>query len=134
MTRVLVVEDDQDVRDTVCETLEDAGYRVSTATNGLLALKALEVLSAREEQAAREEQSTLPRLILLDLMMPVMDGEQFLRALRKNPRLSPLPVVLLTADSHAVTQAIRLGANHGLRKPVQLNDLIAAVAKYCEGR
>lgn len=128
MKHVLVVEDDQDVRDTVCETLEDIGYAVSTATNGLLALNALEASCAREAERA------LPGLILLDLMMPVMDGERFLQELRKDPRFSALPVVLLTADGHAATKAVRLGANHGLRKPVQLNDLIATVSKYCEDR
>jgi CheY-like chemotaxis protein len=132
MRRVLVVEDDQDVRDTVCETLEDVGYTVSTATNGLLALEALE--SALDAQSAPGAESTLPDLILLDLMMPVMDGERFLRELRKHPQLSALNVVLLTADSHALTQGIRLGANQGLRKPVQLSDLIATVSKYCDHR
>lgn len=122
MKRVLVVEDDEDVRDTVCETLEDAGYAVSTAVNGLVALQALEALNV------------LPGLILLDLMMPVMGGEHVLQALRNDPRLSALPVVLLTADSHAVTQALGLGANHGLRKPVQFSDLIATVSKFCEDR
>lgn len=130
--RVLVIEDDQDVRDTVCETLEDAGYTVSTANNGLLALDALR--SAFDAQSALGSESTLPDLILLDLMMPVMDGERFLQELRRDPQLSTLVVVLLTADSCALAQGIRLGANQGLRKPVQLSDLMATVSKYCDRR
>jgi CheY-like chemotaxis protein len=54
--------------------------------------------------------------------------------MRKDPRLSALPVVLLTADRHATTQAVALGADHGLRKPVQLVDLIATVSKYYQDR
>lgn len=122
MKRVLLVEDDQDVREAVCETLEDVGFAVSTAANGLLALGAL---------AAANE---LPGLILLDLTMPVMNGEHFLRELRKNPRLSALHVVLFTANGHAVAEPVRLGADHGLRKPVQLHDLVATVSKYCGDR
>jgi two-component system, chemotaxis family, chemotaxis protein CheY len=116
---VLVVEDDQDVCDSVCDTLVDAGYAVSKAANGLIALQALEAATA------------LPDLVLLDLMMPVLDGECFLRELRGDPRLSALPVVLLTADRQATTQAVALGADHGLRKPVQLVELVATVSKYC---
>src|SRR5688572_2385178 len=91
---VLVVEDDQDVCDSVCDTLVDAGYAVARATNGRLALNALEA------------PNELPDLVLLDLMMPVIDGEQFLQEVRKDPRLSALPVVLLTADRQALARAV----------------------------
>jgi CheY-like chemotaxis protein len=117
---ILIVEDDQDVRDALSETLVDAGYAVSTAVNGALALRAL--------RASNE----LPRLVLLDLMMPVMDGERFLQEMRKDPRLSVLPVVLLTADGRAVTQAATFGHSDGLRKPVQRGDLLFTIAKYCK--
>jgi two-component system, chemotaxis family, chemotaxis protein CheY len=119
---ILVVEDDQDVCESVCDSLLDAGYAVAKASNGEVALRALEAPNA------------LPGLVLLDLMMPVIDGERFLKEMRKDPRLSTLPVVLLTADRRATDQAIALGANHGLRKPVHLNDLIATVSKYCQDR
>jgi DNA-binding response OmpR family regulator len=115
---VLVVEDDQDVCESVCDTLTDAGYAVAKASNGLLALHALEAPNA------------LPGLVLLDVMMPVIDGEHFLQELRKDPRLCALPVVLLTADRQAAAKAVALGADYGLRKPVQLLELVATVSKY----
>lgn len=118
--KVLYVEDDEDLCDVVSETLEDAGYAVSIAANGAIAMTAL--------QAA----SDLPCLILLDLMMPVMDGEHFLQEMRRDPRLSAVPVVLLTADGHATTKAVTLGVHGGLGKPVELNDLLSTVSTYCE--
>ncbi len=117
---VLVIEDDQDVSDAMSETLGDAGYAVATARNGAIALSAL--------RAARE----LPALILLDLMMPVMDGAHFLMVMRNDARLATLPVVLVTADGHATTKAARLGVQGGIKKPVQLNELLFTVAKYCQ--
>jgi two-component system, chemotaxis family, chemotaxis protein CheY len=116
---VLIVEDDQDVCDAVSETLVDAGYAVLTAMNGALALSAL--------RASNE----LPCLILLDLMMPVMDGERFLQEMGKDPRLSRLPVVLLTADGPAITDAVTHLHLDGLRKPVEMSDLLLTVSKYC---
>jgi CheY-like chemotaxis protein len=117
--QVLVVEDNDDIRDAVAESLGDAGYGVWVAANGVIALRAL------------RESPDLPCLILLDLMMPVMDGAEFLQEMRSDPRLSALPVVLVTADGNAITKAAALGTHGGLRKPVQLNDLLATVSKYC---
>ena len=118
--KVLYVDDDEDLCDVVCETLEDAGYGVSIARNGAIAMSALKAAS------------DLPCLILLDLMMPVMDGEHFLQEMRKDPRLSAVPVVLLTADGHATTKAVTLGVHGGLGKPVQLGDLLSTLSKYCQ--
>lgn len=118
--RVLVVEDNDDIREAVAESLEDAGYGVWLAANGAIAMNAL------------RESTDLPFLILLDLMMPVMDGAQFLQEMRGDPRLSELPVVLVTADGSAVTRATALGTHGGLQKPVQLDDLLSTVAKYCQ--
>ncbi len=116
---VLYVDDDEDLCDVVTESLEDAGYAVSTAANGAAAMRLL--------QAATD----LPCLIFLDLMMPVMDGEQFLQEKCRDPRLSEVPVILVTADGHATAKATALGVHGGLRKPVQLDDLLSTVARYC---
>lgn len=120
--QVLIVEDDQDVSDAVTDSLRDAGYGVTATVNGTLAIGAL--------QASDD----LPGLILLDLMMPEMDGAEFLQEIKKDPRLAGLPVVLMTADGHAHKKATAMGADAGLRKPVQLKDLLATVAKYCHRR
>src|SRR5215212_2491309 len=82
---VMVVEDDFTIRETLRELLEDEGYRVTQASNGAEALACLRT-------------NGTPRLILLDLMMPVMDGVEFRRALQKDPRLSDIPMVVLSAD------------------------------------
>lgn len=83
---IMVVEDDADVLDVIALTLEDHGYSVLVAANGR---QALDKLRAAEHR---------PALILLDLMMPVMDGRQFREAQRRDPALADVPVVLLSAD------------------------------------
>lgn len=115
---VLVIEDDRDVCDAVRDSLEDAGYGVVVAGNGAAALELL--CDLREP----------PGLILLDLMMPVMDGERFLEEVAKHPGWAAVPVVVLTADGQATTKATGLGAVCGLRKPVALEDLLAVVTRH----
>jgi CheY-like chemotaxis protein len=65
-------------------------------------------------------------------MMPEMDGTQFLQEMRTDPRLSALPVIVVTADGSAIAKATALGTHGGLRKPVQLDDLLSTVSKYCQ--
>lgn len=112
---VLLVEDDGDVRDAVADTLEEAGYRVWPARHGL------EALTALRERALR------PCLILLDLMMPVMDGWQFREEQARDPALAAIPVVALSA--HGGLE--KLPAAGHLRKPVELRALIDTVARFC---
>ncbi|HEX2688881.1 MAG TPA: response regulator [Kofleriaceae bacterium] len=114
------MEDNDDVRDAVAESLEDAGYGVWVAANGAIAIGEL------------RESDDLPCVILLDLMMPEMDGTQFLQEMRTDPRLSALPVIVVTADGSAIAKATALGTHGGLRKPVQLDDLLSTVSKYCQ--
>ena len=83
---ILVVDDDADIRDSVAEVLEDAGYRVQQAANGR---EALDYLQA----------SAYPCIILLDLMMPVMDGPQFRAAQQSKPTLAGIPVVVISAGA-----------------------------------
>lgn len=112
---ILVVEDDIDISDAIVAALEDEGHSVLTAANGE---EALELLGASAE---------VPRLILLDLMMPVMDGWQFRAAQRENPRLAGVPIVLLSADADVRDAAAQLGARGWLKKPVGLDALLHAV-------
>jgi CheY-like chemotaxis protein len=115
---VVMVDDDQDVRDAVCDRLEAAGYCVCGFSSGL---DALDWLRATEH---------LPPLILLDMMMPMMDGWQFREEQIQDPVLAAVPVVMLTAR-HDV--ACGPGVEQ-LRKPIKAGDLIAVVARYCGAR
>jgi len=117
MSPILIVEDDPDVRASLVEVLEDEGYRVATAGDGVEALHYLRGAPA------------LPRLILLDMMMPHMDGFQFRAAQSSDSVLSQIPVAVVTADDQAGRRATALGVNGYLRKPVQLTDLLALVEK-----
>jgi CheY-like chemotaxis protein len=113
---VLVVEDDFAIRETLRELLEDEGYDVSWASNGR---EALELLAHRA-----------PRVILLDLMMPVMDGWEFRVAQQKDPALARIPVVVISAD-HALDQKVAALAVDGwLAKPFELDALLTTLRRY----
>lgn len=112
--RVLVVDDDLDTRQTLAGLLGREGFAVSTAANGREALELL-------------RQSPLPDLILLDLAMPVMDGWQFSEAVRKDPALSAIPVIIVSEIDNARQQAAPLGAVALLSKPIALEQLLETV-------
>jgi CheY-like chemotaxis protein len=114
--RVLVVDDEQDIRNALKEVLTDEGYTVFTARNGK---DALDVLS-REGP---------PDLIVADILMPVMDGIELIEALRRDPGLSAIPVVVLSAASTSTPPEGTLV----LRKPIGLDLLLAAVRQFCPG-
>jgi CheY-like chemotaxis protein len=111
---ILIIDDDNDVREIVATVLATEGHEVSAAIDGVAAIDQL-------QRGAR------PSLILLDMMMPRLDGEGFMRSLRADPSLADIPVVILTAHPAARTKASELGAAGCLRKPVELDDLLAAV-------
>jgi CheY-like chemotaxis protein len=113
---VLVVDDDIDIRDAVAETLEDDGYAVLTAANGA---EALELLRTRR----------LPRVILLDLMMPLMDGYRFRAEQRKDPALATIPVIVITAGGFV--RSAELEAVAIFRKPIDVPQLLTSVAEQC---
>ncbi len=117
--KVLVIEDDADVRDAIVEVLEDQRYGWIAATNGA---EALDVLRDDPE----------PCVILLDLMMPIMDGWQFRRAQLGDPRLAQVPVVVLSAHADVNEAATQLGAAGHLRKPIELGRLMKVVEEHCE--
>jgi CheY-like chemotaxis protein len=112
---VLVVDDDPDIRETLRFVLEDAGYPVYCAENGR---EALEVLAHAERQ---------PGLILLDLMMPVMSGDEMLRALKAVHALAQIPVTIVTASGAPMPPL----ASGLLKKPVDLDVLLRMVDKLC---
>jgi CheY-like chemotaxis protein len=114
---ILVVDDDYDVRHGIAEILEDEGYLPAMAANGAEALQMLRL-------------GLRPRLILLDLMMPVMDGETFCRTWRTDADLQAIPVVIISADAAAKEKSHNCGATALLRKPVQLKTLLDTAEKY----
>jgi CheY-like chemotaxis protein len=113
---VLVVDDDPDIRETLRFVLEDAGYRVYSAENGR---EALEVLASIHP---------LPGLILLDLMMPIMSGDEMLRALKRVHALAEIPVTIVTASGAPMPPL----ASGLLKKPVDLDVLLRIVSKSCD--
>ena len=118
---VLVVEDDIDIRETVIDALLDEGYTAVGAVDGVAAL----------QQLRRMESP--PGLILLDLMMPRMNGMEFCAEKNADPRWSAVPVVILSADAQAVQRAKLCGAADCLRKPVKLDMLYATVSRFVAG-
>ena len=116
---ILVVDDDGDVREALSSVLESEGYDVVTAINGADALAHLRAAT------------TTPCVILLDLMMPVMDGFRFRSEQTSDLALSAIPVILLTADGNAQQKAATLGTAGFLKKPVDLDVLLDAVKCHC---
>lgn len=116
---VLIVEDDYDIREVLAEVLRDEGYEVTGASNGK---EAIEVLANGLSK---------PKLILLDLMMPVMSGWQFVAEQRKVPALASIPVVVVSADGNLQAKAESLNASGCLRKPIEIDTLLALVERYC---
>jgi CheY-like chemotaxis protein len=113
--RILVVEDDPSIREALAELLTEEGYAVASAANGAEALALLELEAP-------------PSLILLDLMMPVMDGWAFRSAQRRDPRLSRIPVLVLSASrvGDGGPEA-ELAADAFLQKPFDLEALVGFV-------
>jgi CheY-like chemotaxis protein len=116
MATVLLVEDNDDVREMMAVALQLAGNKVLAAANGQEALRVL------AEQPA-------PCLILLDLMMPVMDGWELRRILKEDDHLSGIPVVVVSAMAEEM--ASRLGATAFLPKPIDIDRLLNVVCEYC---
>jgi CheY-like chemotaxis protein len=109
-----VVEDDLDIRQSIIELLEDSGYQVKSAANGLEAISVL-------------QSGFSPGLILLDLMMPVMDGFAFRSEQKKDGRWESIPVVVMSADGNIVEKQARAEAAAYLKKPVDIDDLLDVV-------
>jgi CheY-like chemotaxis protein len=116
--RILVVDDDPASVEALCELLEAAGHDVDRAENGS---QALELLRDGEKFC----------VILLDVMMPVMNGYEFREEQLKDPSLASIPVFLVTADSRARKRAEELQTARFFQKPVSPRDLLSAVGEYC---
>ncbi len=111
---ILLVDDDDDLRELLAELLQQHGFSVVEASNGEAALAFL-------------TGSPAPRLILLDLMMQVMNGYGFLEERKHRPELATVPIFLFTARDGMEDQAATLGVNRVFRKPLDIPGLLAAV-------
>jgi CheY-like chemotaxis protein len=108
---ILIVDDDVDILDALTDTLRDRGFEVLTARNGFEALALLRTIEVT------------PAVILLDLMMPVMDGYTFLEERRKTPRLAAIPVTILTAG-HGVDSSRLRESPPIVPKPIRVPKLL----------
>jgi two-component system chemotaxis response regulator CheY len=115
---ILVVEDDDDIRDFVAAVLQHVGYSVVVAANGQIALSMVD----------REA----PRAILLDMKMPIMDGWEFARRYRQQP--APAPLIIMTAAHDTAMRAAQVGAVGVLNKPFDLDKLLSVVASVLPPR
>ena len=113
---VLVVEDDPDSREVFSELLRGQGYQVVSVPSGRAAIAYL-----RDQER--------PSVILLDMLMPEMDGWQFRRAQQGDPRISGIPVVVVSALKAVENSAKRFGAAAFLGKPVSPDDLIGTISR-----
>ena len=112
---VLIVEDDEDLRDMMAQMLTIEGFDTSVAANGREALEYL-------------HRETRPHVILLDLMMPVMDGWEFRRRQKADPDLAPVPVIVLSALDPA---RAAVDATAFLKKPLDFDHLLELVRIHC---
>ena len=116
--QILIVDDDEDVRDAVADVLADEGYGVTGVSSGREALQHL-------------QDHMLPSLILLDMMMPEMDGWLLRQELKKSPDLASIPIVILSGHGDVRDAALALGAVDYLRKPLRMDSLLEIAERYC---
>ncbi len=115
--RILIVEDDNSIRELLVELLQGEGYDVGSAINGLEGIHYLQ-----SDQA--------PDLILIDLMMPIMDGYTFRVEQMKNDKWSKIPIVVMSAEANAKEKLKNFGITAFLSKPVELEIILKAVELY----
>ncbi len=113
---ILVVDDDEDIRDTLTLLLDMKGYAVGGASDGLEALQQIRTRGR-------------PGMILLDLRMPRMNGEEFASALHADPALASAPIVVFSGDTNALEVANGIGAWGLLKKPIDLTELVEVVER-----
>jgi CheY-like chemotaxis protein len=118
LKRILVVDDDPNLQEALSDLLESKGYEVTSADNGVVALDLL-------------RKSDAPCLILLDLMMPVMDGHEFLARVTADSTLAKIPVVVVTAGRHPQGSTVN-GAAEVLYKPFEAERLMKVVQQFCQ--
>ncbi len=114
---ILVVEDDEDIRSAMIDVLESEGYHAEAAKNGQEALDILHIIPK-------------PCLVLLDMMMPIMNGREFLDKVMQDAVLAPIPVLIVSAVADKTNTKGSVGF---LKKPVDIDVVLEMVNKYCHG-
>jgi CheY-like chemotaxis protein len=114
---ILVVEDDDDIRNVMIDVLESEGYHAEAATNGKEALDLLHTINK-------------PCLVLLDMMMPIMNGREFLDKVMEDSYLAPIPILIVSAVADKTNTK---GAVGFLKKPVDIDMVLKMVDQYCKG-
>lgn len=114
MTTVLIVDDEPGIRDSLAELFEDAGYSTMSAADGGAALELL-----RGER--------LPDIVLLDLLMPVLNGNEVYAAMQADRRLAGIPVIITTSDPSLAPSGLLI-----MKKPINVKRLISTVAQQTE--
>lgn len=118
----MVVDDDDEVRATLQDILEEEGFPTLVAADG------------RQAMALLQQADPVPSLILLDLVMPVMDGWAFRRAQQRDPRLAAIPVVAFSAHLDAGDPVASLGVTARMRKPLRLEGVVTLVEQLYKTR
>ena len=117
---ILIVDDDAGIRQLLTLFLQHKGYRGVSVPNGAEALAHL------------QHNQPHPQLILLDLMMPIMDGAEFRHAQQQDPRLAAIPVVVMSAAENIETRAPALTADAYLPKPIDFDTLLTLIERHCD--
>jgi DNA-binding response OmpR family regulator len=121
--KILTVDDDEDIRNSLCDVLELEGFETVWAKNGRVALEYLKAVPDNE----------LPDLVLLDYMMPIMNGQEFFRAKNSIPRLRHIPVVMMTANGNLVNVMERVDTGGYLSKPMDLETIVRMIKHFVDG-
>lgn len=120
--RLLLIDDDEDLRESMSEALQGAGFLVSAAANGR---EALDQLSSGD----------LPDVILLDLLMPVMNGWQFCDERKRDPKLAAIPVIAMSAAvSKDPWSPYYLDVDDFVAKPIELDDLVGKLSAFTDSK
>lgn len=117
--RILIVDDDFAIRESLAELLAEEGYLSVAAANG------------RDALAKLDEDGPWPCLIVLDLMMPVMNGESFRELQLRIPELARIPTIVVTADDRVASRTEPMKVEGALQKPIDIQRFIDAVRDRC---
>jgi CheY-like chemotaxis protein len=118
--RILIIEDEEDIREILKEFFEGEGYEVWTAIHGKDAFRVL-------------DENGKPNMILVDLMMPVMSGEEFIEKKKLHPVYADIPTVIMSADHRTKAKAQALNIKWAINKPLELTSLISIVDEVFSG-